>query len=151
MAAPGVQAALGLTSAQKRAGRKFREVAEVQVGLPWPEDTETRPLQVRHVRHVCSLHQGRTWGLELREHYITSPKMYVCYCSAVLLERAHRDCQGSVVVEEGLFAYVWTYGRCQCGFEACSDGGQVVVRADRPPLRGAVQLGLEPTGWERGD
>jgi hypothetical protein len=137
-----------LSRAEKLAGRAFRERAVQAMDLAFsemPETTEVRPLYLNFVRHVCPKHEGRTWAVQLKEYVLFSPRMYACYCSAVLAE-PHVDCDGAVEIEESLFGWIWRAGSCPCGYTVRSHGGRIVLAGDRGPLHGAVRLGLDPPG-----
>lgn len=118
-----------LTQQEKVAGRLFRDQARArmeQVAGQEMLSAQFRPDTLRFVRHPCPLHAGRTWAVELKEHYILNPPM-----------------EG---LEEGKLAFTWRMGRCRCGAAFRSDGGRVVAVADHPPLHGAKLVRLDMAG-----
>jgi hypothetical protein len=121
-----------LSPEEKEAGRKFRERAVQLMELSFAEigDAHVYPLYLNFVRHVCPKKKGRTWAVHLREYIVFSPEMAV----------------RGTVVEEATFGYVWRAGSCSCGFTARSDIGRVILAANRTPLRGAVEVELDPLG-----
>lgn len=117
-----------LSQQEKAAGRIFRDQARLcmrrYVQL-LPEAVPV-PAELHHVRHVCTNHKGRTWGMELKEHRILNPAM-----------------EG---LEAGKLAWIWRQGACSCGFAAYADDGRMVAEAERPAMRGAVIVILDPAG-----
>lgn len=112
-----------LTPAQKKAGRIFRDQARARMAELVPRDAHEVPGLLRHVRHECPLHAGRTWAVEMREHYLLNPAMDE--------------------LEEGRLAWVWKSGTCKCGFAIRSGDGRMVDRFARGLLRGAIREGGE--------
>lgn len=122
-----------LSPEEKEAGRKFRDRAIKLMEMAFselPDTAEVRPLYLNFVRHNCPRNKGRTWAVQMKEFIVFSPEMAV----------------RGTIVEEALFGYVWRIGFCLCGYAVRSDGGRVVLVADRAPLRGAVEVELDPPG-----
>ncbi len=138
-----------LSLAEKRAGRLFRERARGIMQSRIPEHADLVPLGLRYVRHECPKHAGRTWALYLQENYLLSPQMEVCEQGQPWgHEPAEHDCGEKSVLREGLYAWLWSSGRCVCGYAAYANDGRLVLREVRPPLHGAVEVvvRLDPTG-----
>jgi hypothetical protein len=134
-----------LTRAERTCGLWWRskmqnEIAVLHAGR---QPDLTPPPFLHFIRHPCPAQGGRSVAFEYREVYILSPRLAVCYCSAVeevpddrLGYFPHEDCQGGVFVEAGRFAFVYRKGECPaCRLYALTDPseGRVVDPADRQP------------------
>ncbi len=133
-----------LTDLEKMAGRIYRDLSQAALEESHLADPPTFvPLPwLRHYRHNCPLRNDRSTSLELKEVYVLSPELWVCYCSA-LGEHSdsfpHRDCQGGkVAAEKGRFAFIYKEGKCGCGATARSTAGRLVDARERPPITGRV-------------
>jgi hypothetical protein len=127
---------MALSSVEKRAGTAFleEEVAKLNAAnVLLPPDIVVRYFGPRHYRHECPARGGRSVSFDIREVYILSPQLWVCYCSSVL-ERPHGDCQGAVKVEAGRFGFFYREGKCACDITARSLDGLLVDAYERPPL-----------------
>ena len=131
---------MSLTSAQKAAGRQFRDASLAELVALNAREPADGPALVfwRVYRHDCPAAGGASVGIDLHEHYQFSPEYRVCHCSragTVTLDFPHMDCgSNSVAAPEGFFGYVWKDGRCpDCGLAVRSEAGRLVVSADRPP------------------
>ena len=142
-----------LTDLEKHAGRRWRERSQAALEKSHEDDPPTfvPPPWLRHYRHNCELRGGRSTSMELKEKYVLSPELWVCYCSAVgELEKdyspdahgcgfPHDDCDGGkVAAVKGRFAFIFKEGRCGCGATARSRAGRLVDAYERPPLSGRV-------------
>jgi len=122
---------MALTKLEKAAGRAFREswaarLAAKSAAAPCMEF-------IREYRHACPKRDGVSVAIALREHYETSPKYWVCYCSTVL-EHPHDDCQGGKeVTPAGFFAFIWLDGRCPHCRQRVRSEGRLVLAAERGP------------------
>jgi hypothetical protein len=101
---------VGLTPAQKAAGRRFRdqcaaELAALNASSP-PDGSALAFWRV--YRHDCPAAAGASVGIDLHEHYQLSP--------------------------DRVLACLWKDGRCpDCGLVVRSGTVRVVIAADRPP------------------
>jgi hypothetical protein len=107
-----------LTAEEKAAGRTYRDWCQRHLE-DIPSQARCSPFTVWY-RHACRDDgQGGTWGMRLRQHYWRSP----AYPGAA----------------EGLFAFVFRWGRCsRCGLMVRSGTGRFVLAAKSPPEKGAV-------------
>jgi hypothetical protein len=127
---------MALSSAEKRVGKVFRDEREADLKIlnaMQPPGIVVHYWGPRHYRHECLARGGRSVSFDIREVYILSPQLWVCYCSSVL-ERPHDDCQGAVKVEAGRFGFFYREGKCACGITARSLDGLLVDAYERPPL-----------------
>ncbi len=120
---------MGLTDAEKAAGRAFRDAAATawNARLAAEAPTYEVPTVISQFRHTCPARAGRSTALPLVEIYQTSP--------------AHGD------VPAGRFAYITQAGRCRaCGQSALSATGRLVDAQTRPPLHGRAARNRYGTG-----
>jgi hypothetical protein len=114
---------VALTENEKKAGKKFRVQAELDLELLNEKDPPTYevPFFLGIYRHLCNARKGRSTGMELKEQYLLSP---------IYPEEN---------VPAGRFGFVFREGRCRaCGQTARSRVGRIVDAFDRPPLTGRV-------------
>jgi hypothetical protein len=135
---------MSLTDLEKAAGRKWR--ASCQRVLDELSDAEpagggANPL-LRVIRHPCAARGGASVGIELREHYLASPELWVCYCGVIepcgeFRVFPHDDCDGGkIAAAAGLFCWIWKDGRClDCELVLRSRHGLIDLAASRPPER----------------
>lgn len=142
-----------LTDSEKIAGRYFRHLSQTRLEESHVSDSPTfvPPPWLRHYRHNCLLRGDRSTSLELKEVYVFSPELWVCYCSAIdelkLGSFPHSDCQGGKVLSvEGRFGFIYKEGKCACGATARSIVGRLVDAWERPPITGRV---VRPSAVER--
>jgi len=112
-----------LTQTEKAAGRQFRDQVYAWWQRQWDEtqpDYEV-PWVLSQYRHECSVQQGRTMSLDLREVYVLSPQY--------------------PGLDQGRLGFVARKGRCvKCRRVAMSKTGRVVEVDQRPPTGRVVQF-----------
>lgn len=140
---------MSLTDDEKLAGRCYRDRSQDELTISHETDPPTfaPPPWLRHYRHNCPLRGDRSTSLELKEVYVLSPELWVCYCSTVEAlsdSFPHRDCDGGrVLAEKGRLAFIFKEGKCGCGATARSRVGRLVDAWDRPPITGRVVRGSQ--------
>lgn len=150
-----------MTVAELHAARAFREGQRFTLSVK--NDNEPPDVTVSvyagNIRHDCAARGGASVFLEMREHYVPSPCFLACDCGEVCCQApAHQsrvvecdNCGPVPLVPAGLFAFIWTRGRCAaCGLTARSGSGRLVDTRLRPPARRAVlAAGADIAGRER--
>ena len=121
---------MNLTSAQRSAGRAFRDACQAELdelNAAEPPGAGGHPL-LRVIRHPCKERGGASVGIELREHYQLSPLTFV--------PNPPGDPAPGEFVPEGLFCWIWKDGRCpDCKLVLRSTSGLIDLAADHPPER----------------
>src|SRR4051812_1510144 len=110
---------MGLTGAEKTAGRKFRDEAQETLAKLNESDppTFTPPFFLALFRHLCPARNNKSTAIELKERFVFSPP--------------DRDQQ----VPAATFGFLYREGRCRgCGQAARSPTGRLVDSRVRPPL-----------------
>jgi hypothetical protein len=133
---------MSLTPAELAAARAFRGAQ--RAALAALDADITADVHARFVRHDCARRGGKSYALELREHYAFSPA-YLVEGSTVTpgedpdVLRGISRVAGGEFIEPGRFGWVWTQGKCPaCGMTARSSAGRLVDPAERPPAERAV-------------
>lgn len=124
-----------LTRAEKLAGRWFRDQQFLLLDQLQAQDPAalSPPPWIHHYRHGCTGRGGQSVSFEMREVYAPSPRLWVCYCSAVV-QAPHDDCQGAVEIPAGRIAFIYRHGRCNgCGITGRSRGW-IADGLERAPL-----------------
>jgi hypothetical protein len=147
-----------LTSAEKQAGRAFREARQAALDLlneASPPDEYVLPFW-RVVRHECPAEHGASIGITLHGCYELSPEYRVCYCGRIGPFGPyfpHWDCDGNKVLSAaGRFAWIWKKGKCSgCGLVVRTRKGRVVLAADRAADHGRASSERRQAGPHSGD
>jgi hypothetical protein len=129
-----------LDRAEKLAGRWFKAQMDAYLDRLNAEDPPNFvvPEVLRNPRHDCAHRGGVSTSFKMAEIYVTSPEIWICYCSAAGLmgpDFPHDDCQGGVVAApEARFGFLYSEGRCRCGIHGRSPSGRITDAYDRPPI-----------------
>jgi hypothetical protein len=135
---------MGLSVIEKRAGRAFREGAQLALAVAWADFPDSAPCsaQVSFFRHECPVVKGRTRAIRLDDVTLASPEIWVCWnegglaLEALFPSEAQQRLDSGIVAEyevilAGKFSFTYKSGKCgHCGMTAMSREG--VLKDARP-------------------